>query len=167
MRRLLHARNPHLCQTAFTLIELSVAIIVLGILGFLVFRVVNNATEEAKVVGCVQNIQTEIRYLQSQARSTQRAHQVVFDPLNNRYSTNQEVSGAWSALEANKDPGCDIVDTTLVDHILTFNFRGFAYEGNELPSQTPTNPVEVDRTVTLSSSQQKILTIFSTTGLTQ
>ena len=123
------------------------------------------------MTACAQNIQSDIRYLQAQARSTQRAQRMVFDPLTDRYSTYRESAGVWSLLEANKKPGCDISNTTLDNHTLIFNFKGFAYEGNELPSLNFTNPVEADRTLTLkptpSSNQQKILTVYSGTGLTK
>lgn len=148
-----------------------VVIAIMSVMAVLTFQVAfDTTTEEAVVSACAQKIKSDIRYLNSQASSTQLAHRIVFDPGTDSYSTYTESGGAWSALESNVDfGGCDIQSSTLDSHTLIFNYQGFAYEGTDNPMPTPTNPVETNKTLILkatpSSSAQRTLTIYSGTGL--
>lgn len=155
--------------SGFTLIEMAIAILILSIVAAIGVRVAWDETpDRTKVQTCAQTIRTELRLLQTQARTTKLFHRMVFSTTQDRVTTEKESGGTWTNIDT-KDVSCDLTSTNLAADTVVFNALGFPFEDNWLPTSPPASPIATDRSINLkaspTSAETAAITINSGTGL--
>jgi prepilin-type N-terminal cleavage/methylation domain-containing protein len=138
------------CQRGFTLIELIVVVVILGIAAFLTVPMVSNAAD-MQVRAAANRIAADLDYAKGMAITHQRDYSVVFNPAGESYDIRVEPAASGDVIEHPVNPGNFVVDfstdrnfsrVNLVDadfdsHIsnaITFDYLGSPYSGKDTTS---------------------------------
>jgi type II secretory pathway pseudopilin PulG len=164
--------TPCLKGRGFTLIELIVIVVLLGFSSLLVYQVAwDDTTELALANACAQTLRAELRSLQIQARTSRLARRLVMTAGAETYTTQRNNGGAWADVTANVSAGCVISSTQFTANIVAFDTRGFAFEGDFLPTSFPSSPIGSDKQITLlafgGSSISRTVTVKAGSGLVE
>jgi len=144
-------------KRGFTLIEIIMVVVILGIVAFMAVPMVSNAAD-VQVRAAANRIAANIDYAKSMAITHQRSYSVVFDPANESYEV-QDESG--DVIDHPVNPGSFVVDfstdsnlsrVNLVDvdfdsdsdHAITFDYLGSPYSG--LDTTSPLNTGQITLT---------------------
>jgi len=93
-------------KRGFTLIEIIMVVVILGIVAFMAIPMVSNAAD-IQVRAAANRIAADIDYAKSMAITHQRSYSVVFDPANESYEV-QDENG--NVIEHPVNPGNFVVD---------------------------------------------------------
>lgn len=132
-------------QRGFTLIELIVVVVILGIAAFLTVPLVSNAAD-MQARAAANRIAADLDYAKGMAITHQRAYAVIFDPSGESYEIHVDPDGADTVIDHPVNPGnfvvdfstdrnfsrVDIVDADFDSHIsnaITFDYLGSPHSG--------------------------------------
>lgn len=147
-------------ERGFTLIEIIMVVVILGIVAFMTIPMVSNAAD-IQVRAAANRIAANIDYAKSMAITHQRSYSVVFDPANESYDIRVEPAGSGDVIDHPVNPGSFVVDFStdgnlsrvdLVDadfdsdsdHAITFDYLGSPYSG--LDTTSPLNTGQITLT---------------------
>ena len=161
-------RNIRINRVAFSLVELMIVVVILGIVGAMVVPMVGSASS-MQIRSAANKIAADMEYAKSLAISTQQGHSLIFDASAETYYIQNSSTGI-TIKDPMKSDSDYIVDFTADSrlnkvNISTVDFDStnaitFDYLGSPFKSTTITNPL-VDGTdgvtVTCGNITYKIL----------
>ena len=99
----------------FTLLELLIVVLVLGILAGLAFPVLVTSVTDARLRGAVSEVATALRYAKASAMNTGRRCRVVFDVVDETLEVSQVVHENIDELKAKNQSELDELEVDDVD----------------------------------------------------
>jgi len=147
-------------KRGFTLIEIIMVVVILGIVAFMAIPMVSNAAD-IQVRAAANRIAADIDYAKSMAITHQRSYSVVFDPANESYDIRVEPAGSGDVIDHPVNPGAFVVDFSTdanlsrvnladanfdsdSDHAITFDYLGSPHSGTA--TGTPLNSGQITLT---------------------
>lgn len=170
------AKQTNLNKKGFTLIELVVVIIILGVLYFIAVRPNESDHVDTTTLSASKTIiKGDLKHCRSKAMQTGLAHKLVFTMGENHYDMYYEkpTQNVWLYYKESENLTNDaiIFATTLPNQQIVFRSNGKPYEDPQPdnPNQSYNNDVLVERSITIKTNAgtEKTITIEPETGYIQ
>lgn len=144
-------------KRGFTLIEIIMVVVILGIVAFMAIPMVSNAAD-VQVRAAGNRIAAHLDYAKNMAITHQQSYSVVFDPADESYDIRVEPAGSGDVIEHPVNPGSFVIDFStdsnlsrvdIVDanfdsdssYAITFDYLGSPYSG--LDTTNPLNSGQI------------------------
>lgn len=124
--------NDRFQERGFTLIEIIVVVVILGIVAFMAIPMVSNAAD-VQVRAAANRMAADIDYAKSMAITHQRSYTVVFDPANESYEVQDDSGGV---IDHPVNPGSFVVDFRTDGNLSRVNMENADFDPDSNPSMT-------------------------------
>jgi prepilin-type N-terminal cleavage/methylation domain-containing protein len=138
-------------KRGFTLIEIIMVVVILGIVAFMAIPMVSNAAD-IQVRAAANRIAADIDYAKSMAITHQRSYSVVFDLANESYDIRVEPAGSGDVIDHPVNPGAFVVDFSTDANLsrvsdtskaITFDYLGSPYHGTSAAAGNSLNTGQI------------------------